>query len=89
MNKLAEALYCANLAMAASYFLRTKNAAYNRAINKNDSNALSNLATAVNGVAMSKSASVQDTGFTDDEAFNSALYDACKGIIRMRNISQF
>ena len=88
MNKLAEAYYYANLAMAANYFLRTKSAEYNRKLSGIDFDSISDMALAANGVGISKSASFQQSGLTDEEAMYSALYDAAKGVIRMRNISQ-
>lgn len=88
MNKLAQALNFANLAIAANYFLRAKTAAYVATAPGSRFDNLSNLATASVGVLNEKRAAAQGVDASEDEAYASALYDAAKGIIRMRNIQQ-
>ena len=88
MNKLAKAVKYANIAMAANYFLRAKTAAYRATGPMSDFDCLTELANAAAAVAREKQASVQEFGVTDNAAVASALYDAAKGILRMRNIQQ-
>lgn len=87
MNKLATALHLADIAMAGNYFLRVKKAARRKAINGSAFDDLSDLAVAAAGVLQEKQASMQEFGVTSDEALNSALYDAAKGVLRLRTLS--
>lgn len=88
MYKLAQALNLANLAIAANYFLRTKTASYIATGPGSDFDRLSNTAVAAVNVLNEKKAAANGVNVSDSAAYASALYDAAKGIIRMRNIQQ-
>lgn len=87
MNKLATALHLADIAMAGNYFYRVKKAARRKALYGSTFDDLSDLAVAAAGVLQEKQAAMQEFGVTENEAINSALYDAAKGIIRLRTLS--
>ena len=88
MNDLNTAMDLANIATAANVFLRAKTAAYSPAIN-DAFDGVSNIAVAARGMLREKTASYPELGVSDEMAESAALYDAAKGILRLRNLQQF
>ena len=88
MDDLNTAVDLANIAVAANVFLRAKTAAYNPNIN-DAFNGVSNIAVAARGMLREKQASAPEFGVSDEMAEASVLYDAAKGILRLRNLQQF
>lgn len=84
MNKLAEALYYDDIATAASYILRVKTAQRNNTL----FDSLSDLSVAADGILREKEAAFND-GVDESIVLPVALYDAAKGIIRMRNLQMY
>ena len=85
--KYAQAQYLANLAVGANYFYRVKAANYARQYSGASFDDLSDLAVATNGMLRQKQASMQEFGVSEQEAQLSAIRDAAKGILRLRNLS--